>query len=122
MIVNTLKKGARSVGRFLTTRAGVGQRRLDYFDTKMNEYNDATGGLLKAGLEYSGLMYPIHLERNILAGTITSMNALGKGLTTLGNTDYKNINVKNFGQGIQDLKQAYDLGSAVYKTIKRDLR
>jgi hypothetical protein len=50
-----------------------------------------------------------------LAGTINAMNALGKGLTTLGNLDYKKINYKAAGQGIQDLKQAYDFGSAVFK-------
>ena len=114
MIVDA-KKVARGVGRFLTKRAEIGAGRLGYIANKYQELDDASGGVVSTVLSATPIPQMVSTVYNPLAGTINAMNALGKGLTTLGNLDYKKINYKAAGQGIQDLKQAYDFGSAILK-------
>ena len=114
MIVDA-KKMARSAGRFLTRRAEVGAGRLGYVANKYRELDEASGGVVSTVLSGTPIPQMVSTIYNPLAGSINAMNALGKGLTTLGNMDYKRINYKAAGQGIQDLKQAYDFGSAVFR-------
>lgn len=114
MIVDA-KKMARSAGRFLTKRAEIGAGRLGYVANKYRELDEASGGVVSTVLSGTPIPQMVSTIYNPLAGSINAMNALGKGLSTLGNMDYKRINYKAAGQGIQDLKQAYDFGSAVFR-------
>ncbi len=113
MIIDA-KKVARGAGRFLTRRAEIGAGRLGYVANKYRELDEASGGVVSTVLSGTPIPQMVSTIYNPLAGSINAMNALGKGLTTLGNLDYKKINYKAVGQGIQDLNQAYQFGRSAF--------
>lgn len=109
------RKIARGVGRFLINRAEIASSRLNTINRKYDEVNRASGGVLDFAVRATPIYQLASTVYNPLVNTIDATHALGRGLSTLGNIDFKNFNSQRAGQGIQDLKRAYDFGQAAFK-------
>ncbi len=110
MIVD-VRKQARGVGRFLTRHTDNALNKLQRLDRAYSDLNRASGGLVELGLQGTGIKPAFQTIANPLVSTITAANFLGRGLSTLGKTDWKLQNASAIGSGIQDLGQAYVLAS-----------
>jgi len=110
MIVD-VRKGARGVGRFLTRQTEGALQKIRKIDDAYKDLNRASGGLVELGLQGTGIKPAFQTIVNPLVTTITAANYLGRGLSTLGKTDWNLQNAKNLGSGIQDIGQAYVLAS-----------
>ena len=104
------RKIARGAGRFLTSRAEIASSRLNTINRRYDEINRASGGVLDLVLGATPIPQMVSTVYNPLVTTIEATHALGRGLSTLGKLDYNKFNSQNAGQGISDLKRAYDLG------------
>lgn len=111
MIVNYAQRGARGVGRFLTTSTNRAIRKLEGLNDAYNRLDDASMGLVDNLLTTSGVKPAIQTITNPLVSSIKAANYLGRGLSTLGEMDLKKINTKSLGSGIHDLGQAYALST-----------
>ena len=110
MIVD-VRKGARGVGRFLTRHTEGALQKIRKLDDAYTDLNKASGGLVELGLQGTGLKPAFQTIANPLVTAITATNMLGRGLSTLGKTDWNLQNARNIGSGIQDIGQAYVLAS-----------
>lgn len=111
MIVNYAQRGARGVGRFLTTSTDRAIRRLEGLNNAYVKLDDASMGLVDNLLTSTGVKPAIQTITNPLVSTIKAANYLGRGLSTLGDMDIKKMNTKSLGSGIHDLGQAYALAT-----------
>ena len=100
MIVD-VRKGARGVGRFLTRHTEGALQKLKRLDDAYSDLNRASGGLVELGLQSTGIKPAFQTIANPLVSTITAANYLGRGLSTLGNTEFKLTNARAIGSGIQ---------------------